>query len=79
MTMGEKNAAHSTQYEGEEPLKHQYGHHDVEDHIGNDRAFKGDDSDGKVAWSVRTLAACLTLGMLYTGTIAELLRRDTVC
>ncbi|KAJ9646693.1 hypothetical protein H2204_000385 [Knufia peltigerae] len=38
-----------------------------EDHIGNDRAFKGDDSDGKVNWTIRTAIAALTLGMLYTG------------
>lgn len=38
-----------------------------EDHIGNDRAFKGDDSDGKVNWTIRRALAALTLGMLYTG------------
>lgn len=47
--------------------KHQAGIIPDEDHIGNDRAFKGDDSDGKVNWTIRSAAAALTLGMLYTG------------
>ncbi|KAK5048186.1 hypothetical protein LTR84_005856 [Exophiala bonariae] len=37
------------------------------DHIGNDRAFKGDDSDGRVNWTIRNKMAALTLGMLYIG------------
>lgn len=45
-------------------LEHQY---DAEDHIGNDRAYKGDDSDGKVNWTIKSALAALTLGMLYTG------------
>ena len=65
--MDEKEASHSAQYEDPGLEKQQYGHQNVEDHIGNDRAFKGDDSDGRVDWSIRTALACLTLGMLYTG------------
>jgi MFS family permease len=47
--------------------QHEYKHEVDEDHIGNDRAFKGDDSDGKVDWTLRTAIVALTLGMLYTG------------
>jgi hypothetical protein len=65
--MDEKNNVHETHLEDLDLEKHHYGHHDPHDHIGNDRAFKGDDSDGKVNWSIKTVLACLTLGMLYTG------------
>lgn len=47
-------------------IKH-HEYRDEEDHIGNDRAFKGDDSDGKINWTIKTGLAALTLGMLYTG------------
>jgi hypothetical protein len=33
----------------------------------NKRAIKGDDSDGKVDWTVKSLLAALSLCMLYTG------------
>lgn len=35
--------------------------------IANHQAFKGDDSDGKVSWTIRRLLACAFLAMLYTG------------
>ncbi|KXS97771.1 hypothetical protein AC579_8823 [Pseudocercospora musae] len=35
--------------------------------IDNHQAFKGDDSDGKVAWSLKRLLVCALLAMLYTG------------
>lgn len=35
--------------------------------IENRHAFKGDDSDGKVAWTWRKLLACAFLSLLYTG------------
>jgi len=35
--------------------------------IENHNAFKGDDSDGKVVWTVKKLAASAFLAMLYTG------------
>lgn len=36
---------------------------DVENH----QAYKGDDSDGKVAWTFKKLMAAAFLSMLYTG------------
>ena len=35
--------------------------------LENHQAFKGDDSDGKVDWTVRKLLAAGFLAMLYTG------------
>jgi hypothetical protein len=35
--------------------------------IENRYAFKGDDSDGKIEWTVRKLFASAFLAMLYTG------------
>lgn len=35
--------------------------------IANHRAFKGDESDGKVAWTIKKLLASAFLSMLYTG------------
>lgn len=40
-------------------------------HIHNDLAFKGDDSDGKVEWTTRSIIAAMTLGALYTGSYFE--------
>ena len=42
-------------------------HVDLENH----QAFKGDDSDGKVDWTIRKLLAAAFLAMLYTGTIPQ--------
>jgi hypothetical protein len=36
-------------------------------HIRNEYAYKGDDSDGKVAWTLRHSVAAISLGMLYAG------------
>lgn len=36
--------------------------------IENRHAYKGDDSDGKVDYNMRKLAASAFLAMLYTGT-----------
>ena len=36
--------------------------------IHNKQAFKGDESDGKVLWSIRQWLAAGFLAMLYTGT-----------
>lgn len=36
-------------------------------HIGNDKAFKGDDSDGAVQWTPRTITAAIVLCCLYAG------------
>jgi hypothetical protein len=36
--------------------------------LENRHAFKGDDSDGKVEWTLKKLLACAFLCMLYTGT-----------
>jgi hypothetical protein len=36
--------------------------------IHNTRAIKGDDSDGKVVWSTRSIFAAVFLAGLYTGT-----------
>ncbi|EME87107.1 uncharacterized protein MYCFIDRAFT_97314, partial [Pseudocercospora fijiensis CIRAD86] len=35
--------------------------------LENHQAFKGDDSDGKVGWTVKRLLVCAFLAMLYTG------------
>lgn len=35
--------------------------------IENKAAFKGDESDGKVEWNLKSLAAATFLCMLYTG------------
>jgi hypothetical protein len=55
----------------------QYSHDDLDKsntndtkddvHIHNELAFKGDDSDGHVEWTARTLIAACSLGCLYTG------------
>lgn len=37
-------------------------------HVHNELAHKGDDSDGQVEWTTRTIIAALSLGALYTGT-----------
>ncbi|KEF63531.1 uncharacterized protein A1O9_01509 [Exophiala aquamarina CBS 119918] len=39
-------------------------------HIHNELAFKGDDSDGHVEWTVRTMIAAISLGCLYTAKTA---------
>ncbi|OQU94613.1 hypothetical protein CLAIMM_00947 [Cladophialophora immunda] len=36
-------------------------------HVHNEFAYKGDDSDGKVAWTLRHCVAAVSLGMLYAG------------
>lgn len=36
--------------------------------LENHQAFKGDDSDGRVAWTWQKLLAATFLSMLYTGT-----------
>lgn len=36
--------------------------------IQNTRAFMGDDSDGKVTWTLRSILAAVFLAGLYTGT-----------
>lgn len=38
--------------------------------LENKHAFKGDDSDGKIDWSIRKLLASAFLAMLYTGTVS---------
>jgi hypothetical protein len=39
--------------------------------LENRYAFKGDDSDGKIEWTVRKLFASAFLAMLYTGIISQ--------
>jgi hypothetical protein len=46
-------------------VKHTLQHVDIE----NRYAFKGDDSDGKIEWTIRKIFASAFLAMLYTGTI----------
>ncbi|KIW77617.1 hypothetical protein Z517_10063 [Fonsecaea pedrosoi CBS 271.37] len=36
-------------------------------HIHNEYAYKGDDSDGNVTWTLRHSVAAISLGMLYAG------------
>lgn len=64
-TVHEKAAAQTVEDDYNSIKHHEY--RDAEDHIGNDRAFKGDDSDGRVNWTIKSALAALTLGMLYTG------------
>lgn len=40
--------------------------------LENHRAFKGNDSDGKVHWTVKKLLAAAFLSMLYTGELHAL-------
>ena len=37
----------------------------------NTQALKGDDSDGKVVWNIRSIFAAIFLAALYTGTLAH--------
>jgi hypothetical protein len=37
------------------------------DGVGNEHAFKGDDSDGQVAWTPKQMIAAASLGCLYAG------------
>jgi hypothetical protein len=39
--------------------------------IENRHAFKGDDSDGKIEWTIRKILASAFLAMLYTGTLSS--------
>lgn len=39
--------------------------------VENNQAYKGDDSDGKIAWSGKKLMAAIFLSMLYTGEHVE--------
>ena len=59
--------------------EHEKGLEKVETHetlarvdIHNSQAFKGDDSDGKIKWTVRKWFAAGFLAMLYTGAKAQL-------
>ncbi|KIW13033.1 hypothetical protein PV08_08220 [Exophiala spinifera] len=40
--------------------------------VHNEFAYKGDDSDGKAAWTFRHYVAAVSLGMLYAGSQANL-------
>jgi hypothetical protein len=54
-----------------------YSHHELDRtdthethddlHVHNELAHKGDDSDGHVEWTTRTIIAACSLGALYTG------------
>lgn len=65
----EKANTHTSTQEAEaehhDTLKKEDTHDDI--HIHNELAFKGDDSDGKVDWTPRSIIAAMTLGALYTG------------
>lgn len=41
--------------------------HAERDEMKNTQAFKGDNSDGKINWTIRNAIAAVTLGGLYTG------------
>lgn len=38
----------------------------------NTKALKGDDSDGKVTWNIRSIFAAIFLAALYTGLLLPL-------
>lgn len=42
----------------------------------NTSAIKGDDSDGKVVWSIRSIFAAIFLAALYTGMFSRLTLLD---
>lgn len=42
----------------------------------NTSAIKGDDSDGKVVWSIRSISAAIFLAALYTGMFSRLTLLD---
>lgn len=59
---------HDTDYssaEKENVLEHQHTFSAVD--VENKAAFKGDDSDGAVDWTLRNILASIFLCMLYTG------------
>jgi hypothetical protein len=41
--------------------------------LENRHAFKGDDSDGKIDWTLRKILASCFLAMLYTGILSSAL------
>lgn len=45
----------------------------------NTRAFLGDDSDGKVTWTLRSIFAAIFLAGLYTGTSRTAVSDLTQC
>jgi hypothetical protein len=45
--------------------------------VENKHAFKGDNSDGKIEWTVRKLFASAFLAMLYTGMGSSYSHRST--
>lgn len=47
--------------------------------LSNQQAYKGDDSDGKVAWTLRKLLAAGFLCMLYTGKWCTSINSKYVC
>jgi hypothetical protein len=56
---------HTDSPPGEKQLDPEYTLQHVD--LENRHAYKGDDSDGKIEWTVRKLFACAFLAMLYTG------------
>lgn len=51
--------------------------HDLGDlDLANSKAFKGDDSDGKVVWTARTVLAFLSLAGLNSGIFLPALHLD---
>ena len=63
------SSEHPTGFKESKTEHLELGEKDVADnlHVHNEFAFKGDDSDGKVAWTLRHSLAAISLGMLYAG------------
>lgn len=47
--------------------------------MNNSHAVKGDDSDGKVIWSMRSIFAAIFLAALYTGKINPPMLHYHIC
>jgi hypothetical protein len=57
--------AATTSTESDLELRHELTFQGVDMH--NTKALKGDDSDGKVEWNMRSIFAAIFLAALYTG------------
>lgn len=61
----ETNDTDRTPQEEKNVLEHQHTLSSID--VENKAAYKGDDSDGSVDWTVRNILASIFLCMLYTG------------
>lgn len=65
----EHTETHDTDHSSNEKLEHQQTLSKID--IENKAAYKGDDSDGQIDWTVRNILASIFLCTLYTGMILQ--------